>query len=214
MKHILLITLSVILVSCNSSKENTKTSYSQIGGIQDVSYSNVKRYVVEIIIPTGRKKDDVIATLKRAAKEIGEKINFDALAVQDYTSYDNSQENLPIGYAEYAPNGKWEDANLTNPKLIQVHLGDAYFQKASADLPRINGIAYLKSTDGAKIPISRERDSWEDEDNIANFSTGTKVKILDKYSWGTQDQVLIRYYISINNIKGWVHSWDLSLNKN
>ena len=213
MKYLLVIALSVIFISCNSTKNDVNTSYSQIGGIRDVSYSTVKRYVVEIRIPIGRKKEDVTATLKRAAKEIGEKINFDALAVHAYTRYDDSQEDLPIGYAEYAPNGKWEDADLTSQKLIQVHLGNAYFPKAKTDLPEINGIAYLKSKDGEKIPLSRERDSWDDEDIITKFRPGTKVKILDKYYFGTQDYIFIRYFISINNLKGWVHSWDLSINK-
>jgi hypothetical protein len=208
----------VLFFSCseNHKKEisDTKTSYSQIGKIKDLSYSAIKRYSVGIKIPTGRKRKEVKATLERAVKEIGGKINYDAFAVFAYTRYDNSHDTMLVARAFCAPDGKWEDAGLAGPKSITFYLGDAYFQKVRTDLPEINEVAYLISKDGNKISISRERDSWEDEDIIAHLSPGTKVRVLDKYYWGTENYKFIRYYISVNNIKGWIDDRNISLERN
>ena len=171
--------IGIFLISCEN-KPATETpvetiaensSYKEVGTIQDYSYANTKRIEALISIPRGRTEEEVKATLKRAAKEIGERENPNALAVKGFAEGENYRHGTyTVGEAIYAPNGRWEDASASAPMSIQVKLGSMYFQDEKASLvPQKNDEVTLVSKNNELIELSKNRESWGDEDIIAKL---------------------------------------------
>ena len=191
-----------------------RTSYKEVGDIKDLSYKNVKRISILISIPQGRTKEEVKATLERAAKEIGEREKPNALAVKGFAEDDKFRHGTyTAGEAIYAPNGKWEDAALSNPISISVKLGTLYFQNEKKLLvPQKNDTVTLVSKSGKPIKISNKRNSWVDEDIIAKFPAGEKAVVIEIYEEAlSPDYKFVRYLIKVDNVKGWVDAGDIKL---
>ena len=190
------------------------SSYKEVGSIKDLSYGNTKRIEALISIPRNRTEEEVKATLKRAAKEIGEREKPNALVVKGFAEGDKYRHGTyTAGEAIYAPNGRWEDASTSAPMSISVKLGTFYFQNEKTSLvPQKNDEVTLVSKNNKLIKISKNRDSWVDEDIIAKLPAGKKAIVLEKYEEAlSPDYKFVRYFIKVGNIKGWVDAEDISL---
>lgn len=87
------------------------------------------------MIQRGRTEEEVKVTLKRAAKEIGEREKPNALVVKGFAEGDKYRHGTyTAGEAIYAPNGRWEDASTFAPISISVKLSSLYFQDEKASL--------------------------------------------------------------------------------
>ena len=221
-----LLALSLVMIGCSTKKVEEKnpneqieittenSTYNEVGTIKDLSYDNIKRIEILISIPRGRTENEVKATLKRAAKEIGEREKPNALVVKGFAEGDKYRHGTyTAGEAIYAPNGKWEDASLSAPISISVKLGSLYFQDEKVSLvPQKNDEVILVSKSNKLIKISKSRDSWVDEDIIATLPAGKKAVVLERYEEAlSPDYKLVRYLIEVDNIKGWVNGKDVSL---
>lgn len=190
------------------------SSYKEVGTIKDLSFGKTKRIEALISIPRGRTEEEVKATLKRAAKEIGKRKKPNALVVKGFAEGDNYRHGTyTAGEAIYAPNGRWEDASTSAPMSIQVKLGSLYFQDEKASLvPQKNDEVTLVSKNNELIKLSKNRDSWSDEDIIAKLPAGKKAVVLERYEEAlSPDHKFVRYLIKVDNIKGWVFGEEISL---
>lgn len=104
-----------------------KTSYTLAGEFEDVSYGEVKRLAVRIFIPLGRTPEEVTATLERAASEISNENQTDAVMIFAYRPQDIPSNQYTVGRAVLAPNGLWEEASSSDPKLVSIDLNELYF---------------------------------------------------------------------------------------
>ena len=229
MKNVLIILIIVTaLAMCSSQKTEEKdqkeidqtqsmikenTSYKEVADIKNLSYGNIKRIEVLISIPLGRTEEEVKETLKRAAKEIGDRENPNALVVKGFGEGDKFKHGTyTAGEAIYAPNGKWEAAASSDPMSITIKIGSIYFQdKKTSDIPQKTDEVILVSKGNRLIKISKNRDSWVDEDIIAKLPAGKKAIVLERYEEAlTPDHNFVRYLIKVDNIKGWVDGEDIA----
>ena len=59
--------------------------------------------------------------------------------------------------------------------------------------------------------MSKNRDSWVDEDIIAKLPAGKKASVLERYEEAlSPDHKFVRYLIQVDNIKGWIDSEDIA----
>ena len=205
----------------NTSKEEEEeeeeeiaknSSYKEVGPIKDLSYGVpvVKRIVATITIPRNRTEEEVINTLKRAAKEIAKREKPDALAVKAFAEGENvSYGTYTAGEAVYAPNGKWEDAALSAPFSISVTLGKVYFQDNKNSLKKGDSFI-LVSNSNEPIDISSQRNSSYENEIIAKLPVGSTGVILDKYVKLSPYVKITRYLIKSGDIQGWVYSDNVS----
>lgn len=185
-----------------------QTSYSQSGKIEDVSYGNVKRVSGRIVVPLDRTKEELTATLNRAAREIGKETNANAVMVFAYRPQDDPSGQYTAGRAVYAPNGKWEEATSSAPMRVSVDLNDLYFAPPTNQIA-IGETVRLKTSLDDVIAVSKEYGSWSDEDIIDHVPVGTEATILERRSEPMGDQEFIRYHVRVTHagreINGWVH---------
>jgi len=148
--------------------------------------------------------------LRRAAFEIAERENPNALSVFGFASDDEySHGTYTAGEAIWAPNGKWEDADEDDPPRVTVTLGKLYFQDPVDVIPEGSSIE-LFSDSGDKIHLSRTFDGWEDSEIIQSYPSGMKAIIVESRTEAlTPDHALIRYLVEIKNVRGWVHSYEI-----
>ena len=230
MKAIILFVVTlIIIVGCSKTdnevknQQNTKqidsiiaenSSYKEVLDIKDLSYGNIRRIEAIISMPKGRTEEEVSTTLKRAATEIGNREKPNALVVKGFAEGDKYRHGTyTAGEAIYAPNGKWEDASISAPISISIKLGKLYFQEENLKkIPKKNDEVTLVSINNNLIKISKNRDSWVDEDIIAALPAGKKAVVIQRYEEAlSPDYKLVRYLIQVDNIKGWVNAKDITL---
>jgi len=189
-----------------------KTSYIQAGELENVSYGDVKRLAVRIVVPLGRTQEELTATLERAAIEVSTATQADAITILAYRPQDTPTNQYTAGRAVYAPNGNWGDAASSEPKQISVDLNTLYFASAS-EMFASGDIVVLKDSTIQKVDLSREYNSWMDEDIIASVPNGTEAKVVEYRMEAIGDQELIRYKVRISTggdiVDGWVHRSDV-----
>lgn len=98
-----------------------KLQYQQIGDVEDVSYGNVSRYVVRIVVPENIKKNVLEQTLKYVAQKTCEAKKANAVSVFAYHENDDYQNMYTVAKFDYAPSGDWKNAhqNLKKEYLIE-----------------------------------------------------------------------------------------------
>lgn len=111
----------------DQSAPEEETTYTRVKALEDVSYGDVKRISARVVVPLGRSQEELSATLERAAKEIQEETNADAVMVFAYRPQDDPSGAYTVGKAEYAPNGNWGDAASSAPMRVSVELNNLYF---------------------------------------------------------------------------------------
>jgi hypothetical protein len=194
-----------------SKNPNDQTSYSAVGEIEDASYAGIKRLSRRIVVPVGRSREELGATLERAARDLAAQTKADAVMVFAYRPQDDVSKQFSAGRGVYAPNGRWEDAASSAPKRASVELNELYFAAPSKRFS-IGDSVSLKATNGS-VALSREYGSWTAEDTIARFPSGTEAAIVESRSEPIGGQEFIRYRVRITKkgreITGWVHSDDV-----
>lgn len=194
-----------------SKFSDEQTSFTQVGEMEDISTPQAKRVSIRIKVPLGRTKEELTATLERAAREIEEKTKANAISIFAYRPQDKTDAAYSAGMAEYAPNGEWADAAKSGSMQIKVTLNDLYFAVAPEQIAVQSLIKLKASPTEGNIGISREYGSWRDEDIIINVPEGTEATILEVKSQPIGSSELVRYQISANggSIVGWVHKWNV-----
>lgn len=152
-----------------------QTSYSRASEIEDVSYAGVKRVSRRIVVPLGRTRDQLTATLERAARELAKETRANAVMVFAYRPQDNLQSTYSAGRAVYAPNGRWEEASSSAPKRVSVDLNDLYFAPPKVPIA-VGETVRLKGPQGGLIGLSKEYGSWVV--HLARVPVGTEARFL------------------------------------
>jgi hypothetical protein len=181
-----------------------------VGAPENFSIPDAKRVSAKIVIPEGRGRQEVIATLERAARELSDKTNADATMIFAYKPGDPTDGMFTVGRAVYAPGGKWDSATSNESKSITTELGELYFSPKKQQ-PASSEIITLKSPYMDYVAVSSEHGSWNDGNIIARVNNGTKAEILEirKQPIGNQELVSIRVRIqSSTPAEGWVRSFD------
>ncbi len=193
------------------SEDVQNTSYTQVGKIEDSSLAMARRFSSRIVIPLGRSREEVKATLERAAKELMEKTNADAIMIGAYRPGDPTRGIYSVGQAIYAPNGKWEDAAKNSQKQLIISINKLYFTPPDSSGKTGDTISLQNSTNDY-VSISMKYGSWHDNDIIAQVQNGTKAMILERKSEPVGNEEFIRYRIltlgSDKKYEGWVHKHD------
>ncbi|MDG4596464.1 MAG: hypothetical protein P9F75_12385 [Candidatus Contendobacter sp.] len=188
------------------SKE--QTSYLRPSKIEDVSYGNVKRVSQRIIVPLGRTKDQLTATLDRAARELAQETRAKAVMVFAYRPQDDPSGQYSVRRAVYAPNGRWEEAASSAPMRISVDLNDLYFTPTKYPIA-IGETVRLKAPRGGLIELSKGYGSWTEKDIIARVPEGTDATIFERRSEPMGNQEFVRYRVRMTDhgsqVNGWVH---------
>lgn len=188
------------------------TSYSQVGKIEDNSSPMARRFSSRIVIPLGRSHEEVTATLERAAKELMEQTNADAIMIGAYRPGDMTDGMYSVGQVIYAPNGKWEDAATNGQRRFSIAINKLYFAPSGSS-KKPGDIIYLQAPINNYVIVSRKYGSWHDNDIIARVSNGTKAIILERKSEPIGNEELIRYHIRTlgtgKKHEGWVHKGDV-----
>jgi len=197
-----------------STFTDDQTSYTQYGESEDVSYLGAMRFSSRIIVPLGRTREELTATLNRAASELAKETNADAVMVFAYRPKDDTASAYTAGRAIYAPNGDWGSAASEAPMKLTVDLNDLYFAAPTKLIA--NGDAVILTTSfGSEVGISRKYGSWMDEDILARVPVGTKATILESRSQPMGDQEFVRYRIQTTargkEISGWVHDYNIDV---
>jgi hypothetical protein len=186
-----------------------KTSYKQVGEIEDFSYGKVGRYSIRIIVPLGRTKDEVRATLEKAVVGLKEKKrNAKAIMVFAYRPDDNPHSTFSVGRATIAPNGEWGKSATSDPMKITIELGELYFSNAATSINEGNNVN-LKDPKGGTISLSREFGNWGDDYIIAIVPSNTPAVILERRAEAVGGSYeLVRYKVKIMqggfSKEGWV----------
>ncbi len=189
-----------------------KTSYSRVGTLEDVSYGNVKRLAARIVVPLGRTQDELTATLQRAASEIGEETQANAVMVFAYRPQDTPSDQYTAGRAIYAPSGRWEEAASSDKKQVSIDLNDLYFAAPLEVFP-VGTRIILGNSESEEINLSKEYGSWGDEDIVTSVSSGAEATVIEHRSEAAGAQEFVRYKVQIisdgETINGWVHSFNV-----
>lgn len=189
-----------------------QTSYSRASEIEDVSYAGVKRVSRRIVVPLGRTRNQLTATLERAARELAKETSANAVMVFAYRPQDNLESTYSAGRAVYAPNGRWEEASSSAPMKVSVDLNDLYFAAPRRSIA-VGETVRLKGPQDGLIDLSKEYGSWMGKDILARVPAGTEAMVLEDRAEQMGDQEFIRYRVRVSDngvdVIGWVHQWDV-----
>ncbi|MFZ0409200.1 MAG: hypothetical protein WAM11_13975 [Cyanobium sp.] len=203
------LTASLLLVTV-SACSSQNTSYTMVGLPEDSSIPAAKRVSARIVIPEGRTRQEVVATLERAARELSDKTIADAAMVFAYRPGDPTDGMFSVGRAVIAPEGKWESAASNENKAITTELSDLYFSPKKQQ-PTLNEVITLKSTYSSYVAVSNEYGSWNDGNIIARVNNGTKASLLEIRKQPMGSQELVRFRVRVQSgtpTEGWVHAFD------
>lgn len=187
-----------------------KTSYTQAGSIKDVSYPLARRFSSRVVVPLGRTREEVTATLERAARDLAQKTDADAVMVFAYRPGDRPEGIYSVGRAVYAPNGKWENADDGGPMQVSVDLRDLYFAPPDTSGSPGDTVA-LNDPYGDRVDLSNEYGKWGDDNIVAQVPNGSKAVILERESEPMGNQEFVRYRVrtlGATRREGWVHKGD------
>jgi len=192
----------------SSALSDEQTAYSRVGEMEDLSYGSVKRVSQRIVVPPGRTRDQLTATLDHAARELAEEAKANAAIVFAYRPQDNPSGEYSVGQAVYAPNGRWEEAASSAVMRVSVELNDLYFSSPQ-DRADVGEIVILKAPPGELIELSKEYGSWNDEDIISRVPEGTEGVVVERRAEPMGGQEFVRYLIRVTDrgreVNGWVH---------
>lgn len=160
-----------------------------------------------IIVPLGRTRAEVEATLRRAARELHEETNADAIGIYAYRPQDDPSGQYSVGRAILAPNGDWSEAGSSGPMRTTVDLNELYFRPA-VERVKAGDTVELISRRGEPIEISNDYGAWYEEHIVARVQPGTHAVVLERRSEPMGDQEFVRYRIRTEGsprAEGWVH---------
>lgn len=189
-----------------------QTSYMPVAAPENTSFLRVTRYSSRVLVPLGRTREELTATLEQAARTLADQTGADAVMVFAYRQGDKPSGAYTAGRAIYAPNGRWDEAGEDGPMQVIVELNDLYFAPPAARASAGDTVT-LKSTLLDSVALSREYGSWSDDDIVARVPNGARVVVLDTRSEPVVNEELIRYRVRTLDPaalhEGWVHKWDV-----
>jgi hypothetical protein len=169
-----------------------------------------RRFSSRVVVPPGRTREEVTATLDRAARDLAEETEANAVLVFAYRPGDRPEGIYSVGRAVYAPNGRWENADDGGPIQVRVDLNDLYF--APPDTSGLPGdTVALTDAYGDRVNLSDAYGKWGDDNIVARVPNGTKAVILERKSESMGDQEFVRYRVRTLGAagrEGWVHKGD------
>lgn len=191
-----------------SSFSSERTSYTQIEPLENTSYGRVSRFSSRIVVPMGRTREELTATLEQAARKLAAETGGDAVMVFAYRDGDSPSGFYSAGRAIYAPNGKWEDADTGGPMRVQVDLNDLYFAPPATHAAVGDTVSLTSSYDD-RVSISRDYGAWGDEDIVARVANGARAIVVEFRSEPMGNQEFMRYRVRTlppaPQHEGWVH---------
>jgi hypothetical protein len=189
------------------------TSYTEAEEPENTSYGRVIRFSSRIVVPPGRTREELTATLERAAEDLAEETGAVAVMVFAYREGDRPSGGHTAGRAIYAPDGRWEDADTGGPMAVRVDLNDLYFAPPLVHAA-IRDTVVLADSYSGRVVLSREYGTWRDEDVVARPANGTRAVVLDFRSEPMGNREMIRYRVRtlapVAEHEGWVHASDTS----
>jgi hypothetical protein len=122
-------TQSVSIEAILALPDNFHPTY-KIAQMRDVSFDNVRRYVVSLKLPTNLKKEEVEQNFKHAILYTYKEKAPNAITIWGYQDGDDINQPFTVGDAVFAPHGKWESAGeseggLQNYQTI-INVKDSY----------------------------------------------------------------------------------------
>lgn len=202
------------IVEVENPPKKPRDTYKIVGGVEDVSYANVKRLSIRVQVPLHRTEDEVNATLKKAVLDLYEKERRrpKAINVFAYMPGDDYEMAYTVGVAIYAPNGKWEDADRSAPMGLSIELGTVYSEVSRFANDYAPGVTVpLQSPGGTPIRIARSTDDWSERNIVAVVEADTPAEIVEqrvRAFTSTAVQVWFRVKVRVDNgdVTGWVKS--------
>jgi plastocyanin len=205
--------LLLLVTACEPSPQASsfpleRTSYTQTEVPENTSYGRVSRFSSRIVVPLGRTREELTATLEQAARKLAAETGADAVMVFAYRDGDSPSGSYSAGRAIYAPNGKWEDAETGGPMRVQVDLNELYFAPAAAHAAVGDTVSLASSYDD-RVSISKEYGAWGDEEIVARVANGVRAIVQEHRSEPMGDHEFMRYRIltlpPAPRHEGWVH---------
>jgi hypothetical protein len=207
--------LSMAMAGCGepgspqaNSFPSERTSYTQAAVPENSSYGRVSRSSSRIVVPLGRTREELAATLEQVARKLAAETGADAVMVFAYRDGDSPSGFYSAGRAIYAPNGKWEDADTGGPMRVQVDLNELYFAPPITHAVVGDTVSLVSSYDD-QVAISKEYGAWGDEDIVARVANGARAVVLEHRSEPMGDHEFMRYHIRTlppaRQYEGWVH---------
>lgn len=185
-----------------------QTSYSRAGEIEDFSYGSVKRVSLRIVVPLGRTREELTATLDRAARQLAKETQANQVMVFAHRPQDKPSGYYSAGQAIYAPNGEWGARDPSAPMRVSVDLNELYFAPPKRQTA-VGGVVRLKASGGGLVKLSKGPDSWSEKDIIARVPTGTNATVLERQSEVMGNHEFVRCRVRVidrgREVTGWVH---------
>jgi hypothetical protein len=187
--------------------------YKLLGAPKPLHYGGIYRRQVKIELPEGLEREQVAAALEKAARDIAQGRRADAVAVLAYSPDDDSELPPGVGEGVLAPNGDWAEAGEPDPVRFKVtFIRESYLNPPEAIELFVPGTE-VKLHAGVWddfIRVSRNKDEWGEDVEIARVPEGTKAVILKRTSEALTPEVdFVRYRIEFEyegkTLKGWVH---------
>lgn len=139
---VVLILFSVIFNSCtNEDSQSTSSTSSQLSSVQyeiireeDISYATAKRLSIDVAITNNpATKAHVVAVSEKIINDYKNKA--DAIAIFFYYDKGQVEGAYTLAKAEWAPNGKWEDADQKTNQMLTYEYADAIDTKRTVSVP-------------------------------------------------------------------------------
>jgi hypothetical protein len=203
----------LLIAACEPSPQSNpfppeRTSYTEVEAAENTSYGKVSRFSSRIVVPLGRTREELTATLEQAARKLASETGADAVMVFAYRDGDKPSGFYSAGRVIYAPNGKWEDADMGGPMRLQVDLNDLYFAPPATHAVSGDTVSLVSSNDDS-VSLSKEYGAWGDEDIVARVAKGARAIVLDHQSEPMGEHEFARYRIRTlppaPQQEGWVH---------
>lgn len=189
--------------------DNFEKKYKTILRDQSSYFYHIERRTYAIILPNGLTKQELENNIKDSLNTfLADKGNISAVMVFVYRDTDRERDVYTIARGTFAPYGDWSKASefisYENNKLV-IDYQDNYFEKEDDPRKLMNigdTITLAKKVFLSSLP--------DNDDNIV-FKTISNVdaQIINKivYPMGSSD--LIRYMVKIDDVTGWVGSWEI-----
>lgn len=180
------------------------------------------RYCARITLAAGLDRATVTANLEHALvatharhKAAGETPS--AVCVLAYRPSDDLEGAYTVGKGDYAPSGRWEDADASVPIerwRTSLQVSDEYFRQAGSPRIPVGATVTLtkKNLDKTPMPhgaVTLKAEFPDRPPAVATLPNGTKAQVLERRTYVVSDSMAFGYYrVRANRdgaaVEGWV----------
>lgn len=192
-------------------EEPEQPEYAFIGRPKPFHYSNIRRFDIRIRVEHGHTRQEIESILEQAARAANASVRGHAMDVLAFAPGDDTTGMATVGRGMLAPNGRWADADSSDPIAFRVlFLSDVYFQSEAEKARWQPGDqVVLQDDDGDPIRLTDRWGNWSQAHEVASVPHGTEATILQKHIEPMGKSALIRYkveaVIDSKTVRGWVH---------